>query len=205
MIRTGAGRRTRNELLAFFPEVTIQTADNALTTSCMWQTHNSHSILSDLWDCGRVLCPCSILWVLSPSTWLITVSCAPYSFPLKTALNQLDIPSQQISHLESASKVTHQFFFWDFMLHQSKQAFGTCKSEREKCAVSILENQLPVENKKLTWKYNWVFESKFIMIFTICKEKLKQFNVVSGCFAVWLLGCSWWFFTSWTIPLTSVR
>lgn len=76
----------------------------------MWQTHNSHSILSDWWDCGQVLCPCSILQVLSPSTWFITVSCAPHSFPLKTALNQLDIPSQQISNLESASKITHPFF-----------------------------------------------------------------------------------------------
>lgn len=33
------------------------------------------------------------------------------------------------------------------MLHQSKQALGTCKSEREKCVVSILENQLPVGKK----------------------------------------------------------
>lgn len=109
--------RQENKEWAFslFPEVTIQSADNALTTSCMWQPHNSHFSLSEWWGCGRVLCPCSILQVLSPSTWLITVSCAPHSFPLKTIPNQLDIPSQQISNLESASKITHQFFR-EFML-----------------------------------------------------------------------------------------
>lgn len=135
--------RQENKEWAFslFPGVTIQSADNTLTASCMWQPHNSHSGLSDWWGCGRVLCPCSILQVLSPSTWLITVSCAPHSFPLKTIPNQLDIPSQQISNLETASKITHQCFFFFFLknsccsigIYQCKQALGTCKSETEMC------------------------------------------------------------------------